>query len=197
MAQITSDVPIVEQATSRRTGTAWLAGGTLWVAAGLLHADGGWRFDTAAIVWIAADVLLAVGLLGLFVLRPHGSSRAGAVALALALAGRVAFMAGEIFSIIDGNDEGPLIPLAAMVTAVSMTVYGIVVLRRDRVTGPAGWAFLAMGLYPFVTMFPVFAITGEPSAVLIAGWGVPAALVGVATMPRASHRHARSAGRGA
>ncbi len=41
-----------------------------------------------------------------------------------------------------------------------------------------------MGLYPFVAMFPVLAITGEPSAVLIAGWGVPAALIGVATLPR-------------
>jgi hypothetical protein len=184
MTQITPDVPPIDQARSRRTGTAWLAGGTLWLAAGLLHADGGWRFDTAAIVWIAADVLRAVGLLGLFVLRPHGSSRAGTAALALALAGRVAFAAGEIFSILDGNDEGPLIPLAAMVTAVSMTVYGTVVLRRDRVTGPGGWSFLVMGLYPFVAMFPVFAITGEPSAVLIAGWGVPAALVGVATLPR-------------
>ncbi len=184
MTQNTADVPPIDQARSRRTGTAWLAGGTFWLAAGLLHADGGWRFDTAAVVWIAADVLLAVGLLGLFVLRPHGSSRAATVALALALAGRFAFAAGEVFSIVDGNVEGPLIPLAAMVTAVSMTVYGIVVLRRDRVTGPGRWSFVGMGLYPFVAMFPVLAITGEPSAVLIAGWGVPAALIGIATLPR-------------
>jgi len=184
MTHIQLDVAAVDQARWRRTGAAWLAGGIVWLAAGLLHTNGGWRFDTAAVVWIVADALLALGLLGLFVLRLHGTSRIGSAALVLALAARVTFAAGEIFSIIDGNDEGPLIPLAALVTAVSMTVYGIVVLRSDRVVGLVGWSLLLMGLYPFIAMFPVFAITGEPSAILIAGWGIPAALVGAAMLRR-------------
>jgi len=186
MTHIQLDVPAIDQARWRRTGTAWLVGGALWLIAGLLHSNGGWRFDAAAVVWIVADVLLALGLLGLFALRSHGSSRTGTTALVLALAARVTFAAGEIFSIIDGNDEGPLIPLAALVTAVSMTAYGIVVLRGIRATGLVGWSLLVMGLYPFVAMFPVFVITGEPSAILIAGWGIPAALVGIATIRRSA-----------
>jgi hypothetical protein len=42
------------------------------------------------------------------------------------------------------------------------------------------WAFLAMGLYPFLVMFPVVAATGEPSMLLIGLWGVPAAVIGIA-----------------
>lgn len=184
MTHIQVDVAAAEQARWRRTGAAWLAGGIVWLAAGLLHTNGGWRFDTAAVVWIVADVILALGLLGLFVLRPHGVSRIGIAALVLALAARLTFAAGEIFSIFDGNDEGPLIPLAALVMAVSMTAYGIVVLRSDRVVGPVEWSLLLMGLYPFIAMFPVFAITGEPSVILIAGWSIPAALVGAAILRR-------------
>jgi len=36
-------------------------------------------------------------------------------------------------------------------------------------------------MYPFVVMFPVLAITGDPSSVLIALWGLPAAFIGFAT----------------
>jgi len=165
-------------------GAAWIAGGAAWLIAGLLFADNGWRFDAAALVWFGADVLIAAGIVGLFVLRPHGRSGIGTAALVVAFAARVAFAVGEITSIIDGNDEGPLIPLGALLTAVAMTAYGIVALRRNRLGGPHRWSFLVMGIYPFIAMFPVLAITGEPSYVLIAGWGLPAAFIGIATLSR-------------
>ena len=161
-----------------RTGTAWIAGGSVWLVAGLLHADNGWRFDTSAVLWLLADLLIAAGIVGLFVLRPHGQNRIGTAALVLTLLARVAFAGGEIASIIEGNDEGPLIPLGALLTAVAMTAYGIIVLREHQVGGPGRWSFLVMGIYPFIAMFPILAITGEPSYVLIAGWGLPAALIG-------------------
>jgi len=170
--------------TATRTGAAWIAGGAAWLVAGLLHADNGWRLDTAALLWFGADLLIAAGIVGLLILRPHGQSGIGTAALVVALAARVAFAVGEIVYIIEGNDEGPLIPLGALLTAVAMTAYGIVVLRRHRTGGPHRWAFLLMGIYPFIAMFPVLAITGEPSSVLIAGWGLPAAFIGFATLSR-------------
>lgn len=174
----------VHQALASRTAAALIAGGLAWTTAGLLHADDGWRFDIAAVVWFAADVALLVGLLGLFVLRPHGNSRLGSAALVLACIARVTFAAGELVSLVDGNDEGPLIPVGALLTAVTLTTYGIVVLRR-RHSGAGRWSLLVMGLYPIVAMFPVVAITGEPSTILIAGWGLPAALIGAAGLSSA------------
>ena len=179
MTQTERPDPTAPPAVTRRVAAAWMAGGLAWAVAGLVHGDDGWRFDTAAVIWIVADVLLLLGLVGLFALRPHGPSRVGATALGLAVLARLAFTAGEVVSILDGNDEGSLIPLGALLTAVAMTVYGIVVLRRSG-PGSGRWSFLVMGVYPFVAMFPVLAITGEPSSLLIAGWGVPAMLVGAA-----------------
>jgi hypothetical protein len=187
MAQITNPITPASTALARRISTAWIVGGLAWTVAGLLHADTGWRFDAAAGLWLVADLLLFCGLLGLFTLRPHGTSRVGTAALVVALVGRAAFAAGEIVSVIEGNDEGPLIPLGAVLSAVALTAYGVTVLRR---TGPGDgrWSYLVMGLYPFVAMFPALAITGEPSALLIAGWGVPAVLVGAATRLPADRR---------
>lgn len=159
-------------------GSTWIAGGAMWLAAGLLHADGGWRFYTAAGFWITADVLLLLGLTGLFRTRPHVDSSLGHAALGVALAARVLFVGGEVVSILQGTDENALIPIGAILTAVSMTTYGIVIARRARSMGNGASALLAMGLYPMVVMFPLVAVTGEPSTVLIAGWGIPAALVG-------------------
>ncbi len=67
---------------------------------------------------------------------------------------------------------------------MTLTTYGIVVLRR-RHSGAGRWSLLVMGLYPIVAMFPVVAITGEPSTILIAGWGLPAALIGAAGLSSA------------
>lgn len=91
-----------------------------------------------------------------------------------------------MWSQVASDDENPVIPVAAVLTAVSLTVYGGVVVRRRNWTGPSRYAVLAMGLHPVVVMFPVVAATGEPSYPLIALWGVPAALVGLAVRTSAS-----------
>lgn len=168
---------------SRRSVAAapWLSGGALWLAAGLLHDPAGWRFDTASILWLAADAVLLVGILGLLRRRLHGTSRLGTAALAGALVARVAFAAGEVATLVQGHDDNPFIPIGAMLTAVTMTVYGVIVLRRRTVAGAVRFAFLAMGLYPFLVMFPALAASGgEPNMVLVGLWGVPTALVGLA-----------------
>ena len=177
-ASATALAPPTERSDSRiLAASAWLGAGALWLAAGLLHDDHGRRFTTASILWIVADILVVVGLVLLLVLRPHGTSRIGTAAIAVAIAGRFAFVAGEVVTLAEGNDETPLIPLAALLTVLSMTAYGVVLLRRK--AGRGSWSYLAVGLFPVVAMFPVVAITGEPSYPLIAMWGIPMALVGV------------------
>lgn len=171
---------------ARRTAVAWCSGGALWLVAGLLHGESGWRFDTSSVVWLAADVLIAIGIVGLLGLRPHGTSRTGAVALCVALAARFVLATGEIATLIQGTDDNPFIPIGALLTALSLTVLGVIVLRRGRVGGARRWAFLAMGLYPFVAMFPFVAVSGEPNFVLIALWGLPAVAIGAASSGAAS-----------
>jgi hypothetical protein len=167
-------------------GSAWLAGGALWLAAGLVHADDGWRYDTAAGLWIAADLLILAGLIGLRRLRPHGDSTVGAVALLAAIVARLAFAGAEVTSIVQGNDDNLLLPIGAMLTAASLVTYGVVVARQRRWTGPSRYTAFAMGAYPVVAMIPVAAATGEPPTLMVAIWGVPAALVGLACLKQDS-----------
>ena len=167
----------------RPTAYAWIAGGLLWLAAGLVHDGTGPRFELASALWLAADVLIAAGIAGLLVLRPHGASRVAAVALVVAFVARLSFGAGEVASLVQGHDDNAFLPVGALLTALAMTVHGVVLVRRREVAPRVRAAFLAMGLYPLLVMFPVVAATGEPSMVLVALWGLPAVLIGVVLAP--------------
>lgn len=172
--------------TARRPQLArcWLVGGALWLAAGLVFDSEGWRFDLGSVLWLVADLAIALGIVGLMQARPHGASRVGSIALVVALVARVAFAGGEITSLIQGTDESPLIPIGSMLTALSMVAYGVVVVRRNVAVGAGRWAPLTVGLYPFVAMFPVLAATGEPSYLLIGLWGIPMAGVAATLQPK-------------
>lgn len=161
----------------RIIGAAWIAGGALWVAGGLLYADSGWRFGVSSLTWLAADLFLVAGLIGLWFLRPHGSSRPAAVALAMVLAGRVLFASAEVGGFVAGTEIETLLPIAALLTAVSSIAYGTLARLADRRFRASS---IAMGLYFFVAMMPFLAITGEPNSLAIAGWGIPAVLIGLA-----------------
>ena len=93
---------------------AWIAGGVAWFGAGLIFAADGWRLTAASVIWFVSDLLLLAGLVGLRHLRLHGGSRAGSGAVIVAIFARLLFAAGEVATIVSGNDEGPLIPLGAL-----------------------------------------------------------------------------------
>jgi hypothetical protein len=175
-------------------GAAWLAGAAFWFAAGLVHADDGRRYDTAAGLWIVADLLILVGLVGLLRLRPHGASRIGVLALLGAVAARLAFAGGQVTSIVQGNDDNVLLPIGVMLTVASLAVYGVVVVRQRRWTGPSRFAVLVMAAYPFVAMMPIAAATGEPPTQSIGVWGIPTALVGLACLIQRSPVRPRTHG---
>lgn len=174
--------PQTSRSARRLIGAAWLTGAAFWFAAGLVHTDDSWRYETAAGLWIAANLLILAGLLGLFRLRPHGHSRFAAAALLAAITGRLAFAGGEATSIVQGHDDNILLPVGAMLTVASLTAYGVVVARKQRWTGPSRFAVLAMAVYPLVAMMPIAAATGEPPVLMIAVWGLPTALVGLACL---------------
>lgn len=156
------------------TGWAWIGGGLLWLAAGLI--DGG----TQQLIWLPADGLILLGLLGLWTLSLHDGARAAFVGLGIAVVGRVAFIAAEFVSIVQDSDENPLLPVGAVGTVIGLTIYGVSVVRRSPVPGQFRFIPLIAGVYPLATMFPLLLATGgEPSLVAIALWGLPMAALGI------------------
>lgn len=135
---MTHTLPLSGAVEGRRwieTAAPWLSGGALWLAAGLVHDASGWRFDAASILWLSADAALLVGVVALIRSRLHGTSRLGTAALIGALVARMVFVAGEVATLVQGHDDNPFIPVGAMLTAVTMTIYGAVVLRRGALSG--------------------------------------------------------------
>jgi len=162
-----------------------VAGGLPWLVAGALGAGlHGWKFNFAEALWIGADLLLLGGLIGLRGLRAHGRSGPGNVGMTVAIVGRVAFIAAELVSLAQRSDENALLPIAALLSAAGMLCYGVAVLRAGVWHGPARFGPLAMGLYPFVVMFPLVAANnGSPSLPAIAVWGLVGAVgVGLGTL---------------
>ncbi len=185
MQQVRAPQDNTRAGTYRRTGGLWLAGGVVWLAAGVLgNGLHGWRFDTAEALWIAADLLLLGGLIGLRRLRPHRDSRLGDIGIAVAILGRVVFVAAELISVAQQSDDNAVLPIAALLSGAGMIAYGISVLRAGIWEGPSRLGPLAMGLYPFLVMFPLVAANnGKPSIPAIAAWGIVAAVaIGVGTL---------------
>ncbi len=176
-----------DSGTYRSTGPWWLVGGATWLVAGVL--DGGlhgWRFDGVETLWILADLFLLAGLLKLAKLRPHGDSVLGKLGIGLAIMARLVFIIAEIVSFAQRSDQNALLPLGAVLTAVGMVAFGIAVARNHTWQGIARFGPLAMGLYPFLVMFPLLAANnGNPPQGAIAGWGLIAIAVGAAATSQA------------
>ena len=187
--------PVPPGASGHHAFLVWTVGGVCWLAAAAIHDDADPRFTIASVVWLTADALIAIGIVSLMRSRPHGPRRIGTAALTAALVARALFAAGEVHSLIRGDDHTTLLPIAAALTAVSMTCYGVVVWRARLVHGVARSAPLLMGLYPFVAMFPLVAMTDEPPVLTIAGWGLLTTLVAL-TARQAPGRPVAAPGRG-
>lgn len=174
-----------QRAGYRRTAAFWVGGGLLWLITGALGSGlHGWRFNFAEALWIGADLLLFGGLIGLRNLRAHGLSRLGSVGMTVAIVGRVAFIGAELISLAQQSDENVLLPIAALLSAAGMLCYGFAVLRAGAWHGPSRFGPLAVGLYPFLVMFPLVAANdGNPSLPAIAIWGLVGAFgIGLGTL---------------
>jgi hypothetical protein len=149
------------------------------------------------LMWVAVHALVLVGLVGLRRVLVSGESPWARRGLDLAIAGRVVFLVAEVASIAVGHDELPVFPVAVISTGVGMLVAGVGVLR------PGGWrgwrgglALVAMGVYPFVLILPVFAITGErPNNLVVASWGLTYLAIAAAAARVPSDRHGSLPGR--
>ena len=172
----------------------WMVGGAAWIATGLVGlsaTDGTGGFYAAEAVWLVVHLLILLGLVGLVRSDTVGGLGWGAKGFLVAIGGRVIFFAAEVASIVVGHDELFVFPPAVVLTAVGMVVGGLAVVRAGRWKGALRFAPLAMGAYPFLAIFPVFAATGErPPDMVVACWGVTMLAIGLA-MARTYGRSAR------
>jgi hypothetical protein len=163
----------------RQAGIACAIGGALWVIvlmAAVVAPDTVYNNAAGFRVWegllIVVQALLLVGVVGLAWSGAAGNGWLGRIGLGIALLGRVSFLVGEIVSFATGTEDGTFIPLGALLTGVGMVLAGIAVMRARRWDGWQRFLPLLAGLYPFVAMFPLFAVASEPPLLSIALWGV-------------------------
>jgi hypothetical protein len=183
----------------RLTGMAYTMGGALWLvlalAMGALY-GGDPPSDAAAfipsqILWIISQGLLLFGFFGLFVGRAVGDSLFGKLAFGLGVLGHLLFVVAEIHSLAS-RTISDLVAVAALVSAIGILLTGIAVLRAAQWHGWARWLPLLTGLYPWLFMFPLIAITGDANIFAIGGWGLVRMVLGLAirhqtsTMPTAT-----------
>ncbi len=161
----------------------WMVGGIAWVVtgfAGLSATDGTGGFYTTETAYLVVHLLILVGLVGLLRSGATGDLAWGTKGFAVATVGRIIFFLGELAALVVGHDDLFLFPVAAVLTGGGMIAGGLAVVRAGRWEGPLRYAPLAMGLYPFVAMFPVLAITGDRPNALLSCWGLPMIAVGLA-----------------
>ncbi len=182
----------------RRAAGAWIAGAGLWAVAAAIEVVGvpdGAAFVAFELVWALAQLFLLVGLVALARSRPWADRRAGRVGLAIAVVGRLVFLAAELDCIRLGTNDSNLLPVGMVLTLVGMTTLGVAVVRQRCWVGWHRWAPLAMGVYPLVAMLPLVAITGEPPTVTIGLWAATFAALGVAQGREAAPAPAVAPGR--
>lgn len=164
-----------------RIALALALGGTLWIVAALVGGDDGTtRFYLSEAIWLVAQALLLVATAALVVSVRPWIGRPGRVAGAVAVVGRVAFVAAEVGALLTGELQEALLPPAALATAVGSLVLGVSIVRARCWDGLAGGLAVAVGAYPFVAMFPFAAAADGPPVLALAGWGVVTASLGVA-----------------
>lgn len=171
------------QLTTKTTAALWGAGGVAWVANGALGLDapaGTGGFYLSEAVWIGVHTLVLGGLVGLDRLGVTGDSRWGKAGLRLAIFGRLVFLAAEGVAIAVADDEVPLLPLAAVTTGLGMLAAGAAIIGAERLRGWRRYLPVTVGAYPFIFMFPFFAVTGERPDLGVTGWGLTFVAVAVA-----------------
>ena len=165
-------------------GFVWFAGGATWMIAAIFGAgaaDKSSRFYVAELIWLAAQLLLLAGLMGLRVLRPDDGRKVGRIGFATAIAGRVVFVVAEVVALISGSESEAVLPVGAILTAIGMIMVGEATLRANQWTGWSSLTPLAVGVYPFIFMFPLVALDAGPE-IGVAFWALPALAVGLAVM---------------
>lgn len=92
--------------------------------------------------------------------------------LYVSLTGLGFYTFGCVFMLLEYWDLILVVPAGLFLTALGMMITGVIVIRRKIISGWRRFAFLAVGLYPFLLMFPTVVLTGAPNYSVNYFWGL-------------------------
>ncbi|MGH3717198.1 MAG: hypothetical protein ACRDT4_27605 [Micromonosporaceae bacterium] len=172
---------------------AGFLGASLQVIGGIVESvdrvgptEPGFAFRTSVIA--VAYLMLLVAVIGLSRSGAAGGGLPARIGLAAVGVGFAGFAVAQVVLRIDFLlAEQVLFPAATVLIGLGMIVAGIGVLRARRWRGPLRAIPLICGLYPFLVIFPAFAI-GGPNFLVLSGFGACWAALAVGLWLSASTR---------
>lgn len=127
----------------------------------------GFAFRSTAVA--IGQLLLLIGLVGLWRSGAAGRGRLGRAGLGTAVAALGVLVAAELVIRVRPDLAEPMFAVAEPLLGVGMVLAGIAVVRARRWFGWRRFAPLGCGLYVLVIVLPVFALSGGPNFVAITG----------------------------
>jgi hypothetical protein len=179
----------MENNHARTYGLLCLAGGLLNIALGIAATAFPRTLGAAAepVSWYA--ILLAImhaltlaGVIGLARSGVAGTGPLGKVGLLLAGLGTAAAVVAEPMFLGPSGVAEPLIQFGTLIAALGLVMAGIAVWRGRRWIDARRYVPLALGLYFLVVFMPLLIAAGEPNFLVLGGWGVLWALLGLSLL---------------
>jgi hypothetical protein len=130
-------------------------------------------------LWTLGQVGILVLLTALYRQKIANGNKWRAIGVLIAAMGALSYVVNYFFGYWLHINTKHFLPLGALLTGLGMVVTGIQVLYARRWNSAFCFTPLAVGLYPFLIMFPLVFITGRPDLTAILCWGVPWLLLGI------------------
>lgn len=134
-------------------------------------------------LWTIGQIGILFTLYQLFTKKFGEGRRIKPLGLSITAVGSICYILNYVLGYWLNLNTKILLPMGALLTGVGMTVTGVEVLITKCWVGIYRFAPLAVGLYPFLVMFPLLIITGHPDLTAIMCWGIPWLMLGI-TMSR-------------
>lgn len=167
--------------------TCLVGGGLFWALnVGLLELVRAPSLVTTVLGLVLLVCLLG-GPLGLLALGAAGQGRTkhiGRIGAGIVLLGLLSYFIGQLYTSLIDPVMGIFYALGALLSGIGMLPLGIAVALARGLPGWRRFAPLLVGLY-YLVMIPIQIVffigpNGEPSSLLLAGWGLSWALLGYA-----------------
>lgn len=128
-------------------------------------------------IFCFAQTCIVLSMLLMHNLNLNGRGSWKKFSLWIPAVGALSYMAGVV-STFTASPIILLFPLGALLSGLGMLIVGIQVARAGTLREWKRFTPFFVGLYPFLIMFPIVIITGNPSVHAILLWGVPWTIMG-------------------
>ncbi|MCF2502019.1 hypothetical protein L0663_01400 [Dyadobacter sp. CY107] len=129
-------------------------------------------------LWTLGQVGILLILPNLYSQKIAGGSKWKVVGVSIAAAGAISYLVNYVFGYWLDLNTRMFVPLGAWLSGIGILITAVQVIIRKRWPSINGKFPLIVGLYPFLVMFALLIITGDPELVAVMGSGIPWLLLG-------------------